>query len=86
MRMIEIFQVGNLYVRLDLPSFKQKADDRLLGLLSFGGIYKVCTDPTFKDCKLFKFDEFRVGLIFAILSFGVKKELDKQGEELWDQT
>lgn len=81
----KIFQIGTFYVRVDIASFKYQDDDRLLGFLTCGGMYKACTDVFLKNCKLFRFKELRVGLFFGGLAFGVERELTQQETQVWDQ-
>ena len=81
----KLFQIGSFYVRLDTASFKYQDEDMLFGFLSCGGMYKACTDETLTNCKLFKFREFRIGLVLAGLVLGVEKQLTKKEMETWGQ-
>jgi len=76
----KIFQYKSFYVIFSTMSFKTRMDDILLGLLSCGGIFKACTDSTLSDCKVYSFEEFRIGFILFGFAFGIEKEFKELNE------
>lgn len=74
---VKILQIGKFYIRLDITVMH--GYNVLLGFNYCEGMYSACKDDSFKDCQVFDYSEFQIGLLLLTINIG--REVHNPGYE-----